>query len=98
MAKAPNGHDPDVPARPIKSVYYNGVKKEDVVQTNSSLHPRWAIMRAVDHLRGDHYGADRVEIFNGSTGKLHSVMRKTGAKIAVLFKDNPKGAQYEDKE
>lgn len=94
--KARRKVDPDEVKRPIKSVYYNGTKKDDVVHTNSGVWPRWAIMRAVDHLRADHYGADRVEIFNAVTGKLHCVLRMKGREIEVLFRDDPKGKAYAD--
>lgn len=74
--------------RQIQSTYYGPDKKE--VQINLAKHERSAVMRAIDHMSLNHYGAAVCEVFDTNTAQLHAVItRNFNGKITLAFLRDP---------
>lgn len=74
--------------RNIQTTFY-GMNKA-VVKTNRAKHDRSAVLRAVDHLQMNSYGAAVVEVVDMETSELHAVLtHSTSGRITVVFQRDP---------
>jgi hypothetical protein len=74
----------DSQSRPIQTSYFF---RSDLVKTNNAKHANSAVLRCVDHMQLNHYGATSAEVFDNQTGELHAVVaRSMDSKITILFK------------
>lgn len=72
--------------RPVQTVYYF---VEAVVKINYAAHSNTAVLRAVDHMQLNHYGATVAEVFDNTTGTLHAVVTRSfelPGKIEIVFR------------
>ena len=74
--------------RNIQTTYY-GMNKT-VVKINKAKHDRNAVLRAVDHLQMNSYGAAVVEVYDTETTELHAVITSNDmGRISIVFRRDP---------
>lgn len=70
--------------RNIRTEYYN--HKAETLKVNNASSPRSAILRAVDHLQTNTYGAKVADIFDNETAELYAVVvSDLHGKISIAF-------------
>lgn len=58
-----------------------------LVRTNRAVHANSAVLRCVDHMQHNHYGADVAEVFDDGDGTLHAVITHSViGRIEIVFK------------
>jgi hypothetical protein len=77
-----------VMARKIRTEYYN--LNSEIIKVNKALHPRSAVLRALDHIQMDDYGARSVSVTDEETGALHALMMRTPKHVNIIFKRDPR--------
>lgn len=71
--------------RNIQTTFY-GMNKA-VVKVNKAVHDRSAVLRAVDHMQMDSYGAFVAEVFDTETTELHAVITSNvEGRISIVFR------------
>ena len=76
--------------RMIVTYYYSDATKNIVVKTNRSKYPRAAVMRAVDLMSMNYYGAMVAVVFDDEYGQDHAVItRHIDGRIETVFKRDP---------
>lgn len=78
----------DVSVRKIRTEYYN--LASEIIKVNKAKHARTAVLRALDHIQMDDYGARSVSVTDESTGALHALMMRTPKHINIIFKRDAK--------
>jgi hypothetical protein len=75
--------------RNIQTTYFY---RDEVVKVNRSASANSAVVRCVDHLQMNHYGASTAEVFDALSGQLHAVFRySTTGEIRIIFKRDVEG-------
>jgi hypothetical protein len=70
--------------RNIRTVY-SGVKGE-TLKINHASYANSAVLRAVDHMQLNNYGAKVAEVFDSSSGELHAVIRNSmNGEIRIVY-------------
>ena len=69
--------------RAIRTDYYNG---KELIKTNRATYPNSAVLRCVDHMQLNDYGATTAEVFDEDTGELHAVVKFGQEQINILYK------------
>jgi hypothetical protein len=70
--------------RPIQTVYYRG---KQILRVNNAKWPNSAVLRCVDSMQLNKYGATTAEVFDNTTGELHAVVtHSVVGKIQIIFK------------
>ena len=70
--------------RTIVTHYYEG---KQLVKSNRAIYANSAVLRCVDHMQLNHYGADAAEVFDDGNGVLHAVVtRSKEDKITIVYK------------
>lgn len=70
--------------RPIQTVYRRGKK---LLRVNNAKYANSAVLRCVDHMQTNDYGATLAEVYDSVTGVLHAVITHSSVgKISILFK------------
>lgn len=70
--------------RLIQTVYYF---RKEVVKVNYAVHANSAVLRCVDHMQLNHYGATLAEVFDNNTATLHAVVKRSmDGTIYIIFK------------
>ena len=71
--------------RKIQTVFYFG---KQIAKTNRAVHANSAVLRCVDHMQLNTYGANSAEVFDERTGTLHAVIRRPigSNTITILYK------------
>jgi hypothetical protein len=80
-------------SRPIRTDYYFNNK---LVRTNRAKHPNSAILRCIDHMQLNSYGATSAEVYDENRSELHAVVTRSISnkpKIALVFKREIEGAK-----
>lgn len=74
-----------IQTRQVVTSYYNGSK---IVKINRAAYSRSAVLRCVDHMQENSYGATHVEVFDEISGTLYAVVKRSvGAQtISILYK------------
>ena len=81
--------------RKIETRYYN--RKREVIQINRAIYARTAVLRAVDHMQLDDYGAHVAEVFDIENGALHAVLvTDVKRQMRIIFKRDPKIGMKEE--
>jgi hypothetical protein len=71
----------------IKTVFYRG-KVE--IKTNRAKHANSAVLRAVDHMQLNSYGATVAEVYDEETAELHAVVtHNVAGRISIVFRRDP---------
>lgn len=82
MSNKPQQHERS--PRTIQTVYYH---RGATVKINMAAHANSAVLRCVDHMQLNHYGANVCEVFDNKTGELHAVItRNIKGNIDIVFK------------
>lgn len=83
MAKKQSNPD----KRPITTTYYANLEATELVKINRAVHVRSAVLRAVDHMQMNNYGAKLAQVHDERNGKLHRVIVLSAAgKMEILYK------------
>ena len=73
--------------RLIQTTFYRG---KEVVRVNRAVHARTAVLRCVDHMQMNSYGATVAEVYDLDTAELHAVVtHSVSGKISIVFRRDP---------
>lgn len=71
----------------IQTMYYRG-KQE--IKINRAKHANSAVLRAVDHMQLNSYGATVAEVYDTETAELHAVItHNVAGRISIVFRRDP---------
>jgi triacylglycerol esterase/lipase EstA (alpha/beta hydrolase family) len=72
----------------IKTTFYNG---RNLIRVNHAKHSNAAVVRAVDHMQTNHYGATVAEVYDEQSGELHAVLTRSISGMKIVFKREIEG-------
>lgn len=60
--------------------------RNEVTRINRAVHANSAVLRAVDHMQLNHYGATLAEVYDLNTAELHAIIKRTmSGKIIIMY-------------
>lgn len=79
----------------IVTTYYVNSTKKETIRVNRSKYPRTAVMRCVDHMSVNSYGAGVAVIYDENNGMLHAVIvRHKNNSITIEYQRDQTTLQY----
>jgi len=82
----------DAAEHSTRNIQTNYSYRGEIVKINKASNANTAVLRAIDHMQMNHYGASLAEIIDNITGDLHAVIHHNVAgKITILFKREIEG-------
>jgi hypothetical protein len=77
----------------LVTTYYAPGRKKEILKINKASNERSAVMRCVDHMQMNDYGAYVAEVVDHYTGELHAVVTHSAdGRITIVFRRDPKRA------
>lgn len=74
--------------RTIRTTYYG--KDKSIVKSNFAVHPRTAVLHAVDHMQMNDYSAYVAEVYDTEMGELHAVITfNVHGRMEIIFRRDP---------
>jgi len=72
----------------MRNVITNYRLNKHIVKTNRAIHPESAVLRCVDHMQQNDYGANIAEVYSDDTGEVFAqVVRRTGQRrIEIIYR------------
>lgn len=71
------------------------IHKHNVVKINRALNPNSAILRCVNNMQTNFYGADVAQVFNEDTAQLYAeIIRQKDNSIRISYRYDPR--DYKD--